>query len=347
MDYPQLIEEWWINRTLHRLACESLLDREPQLQWSIQALSDRFTTDRESIAQDYFADEQTLCSYGLFYFPQTFARTSLILREILSRGWHPAGPISILDLGSGAGAASFSVASMLAAIPVNLTAVDHSGHALTALQSLAGDCSSLWPNLRSSVEAGDVSAWIRKETRKWDMILASFSLNEMKITVETDLLANMLTDRGLLIVTEPALKTSSEKLEGWRDRIAQREDLHIWAPCLHRKSCPLLREGEYWCHEVRSWQPPDSVTFFNRHLHRQVHILKFSFLVFGKTRPQPLASPSFRLISPVTKHKKSFMFSGCTCEGTKKDFCVGNTLTAQERSHVKKWKRGDTIASFP
>ncbi|MGH9857462.1 MAG: hypothetical protein ACRD4B_06415, partial [Acidobacteriota bacterium] len=61
MQYPQLIEDWWINRTLRQLACESLLDREPELQRSIQALSDRFTTDRQTIANDYFADEQSLC----------------------------------------------------------------------------------------------------------------------------------------------------------------------------------------------------------------------------------------------------------------------------------------------
>ena len=349
MQYPQLIEDWWVNRTLRQLSCESLLDREAQLQRRIQELSDRFTTDRQSIAEDYFADEQSLCAYGLFFFPQSFVRTALILREIMSRGWNPDGPLSILDLGSGAGAASFSVASERgAAGSISLTAVDRSPTALNVLQDLAVDCSSLWPGLQLSVETAYMARWIREQNRKWDLILASYSLNESEFSIdlETDPLVNRLTDNGLVIVIEPALKASSERLELWRDSIAGRPDLHIWAPCLHRQSCPLLREGQYWCHEVRSWQPPESVTFFNRHLHRQAHLLKFSFLVFGKTGPEQLDSPSFRLISPVTRHKKSLLFTGCTSEGIKKDFRVKNTLTGDERKHVRNWKRGDIVSSL-
>ena len=346
MTYPQLLEDWWINHAFRQLSCESLLDREAQLQRSIQELSDRFTTDRQWIAKDYFADEQSLCAYGLFFFPQSFVRAGLILQEILSKGWNPGVPLSILDLGSGAGAASFSVASKLGAdAPVTMTAIDHSHKALTVLQDLAADCSALWPDLQCSVETADMRRWIQKQNRKWDLILASYSLNETEFSVEseTELLVNLLTDSGLVIVIEPALKSSSEKLEAWRDRIAVRQDLHIWAPCLHSLSCPLLSEGQYWCHEVRSWLPPDSLTFFNRRLHRQIHVLKFSFLVFGKAGPAPLQSPSFRLISPVTRLKKSLLFTGCTSEGTKKDFRVMSTLTEDESKHARNWKRGDIV----
>jgi ribosomal protein RSM22 (predicted rRNA methylase) len=344
-----LIENWWINRTSRELCCDSLLDREPQIQRSIQQLSDRFTTERQTTATDYFADEQSLCSYGLFFFPQTFARTGLIVQEITARGWKPEAPLSILDLGAGAGAASLCAASMLGTnTPTILTAVDRSTTALTAMQEIVSDCSSLWPDLQCSVETADIRHWMRKETRKWDLIIASFSLNEMAFSIEaeTENLVRLLNDKGLVIVIEPALRTSSEKLELWRDRIAQRNDLHIWAPCLHSQSCPLLREGKYWCHEVRPWHAPESLAFFNRHLYRQAHVLKFSFLVFGKTAPAPVDPSSFRLISPVTRHKKALLFTGCTSQGTKKDFRLLNTLIGDERKHIKNWKRGDIVSSL-
>lgn len=348
--YPGFFEKWWVDRTLKRLSCESLAEREAQLTQSVQALSDRFTLERQSLQADYFADEQSLCAYGLFFFPQSFVRTALVLREILARGWNAGGPLSVLDLGSGAGAASFSAASLLHDRPVHLTAIDHSPNALSAMQELARDGLSQWPLLECRTEVADIRRWMRSQGRQWDLVLASLTLNEIEFSPEqqTGALRNLLTDRGVVVVIEPALKSASEKLEEWRDQISLRDDLRIWAPCLHHRACPLLKEsrGRFWCHEVRSWHAPDSLAFLNRHLYRRTHVLKFSFLVFGKQGPVPLDSFAFRLISPVSRQKKSLLFTGCTAGGRKKDFRVPGTLIEDERKSIKEWERGDIVTSF-
>ena len=348
VDYPRLLEEWWINVTLRHLSCNTLQERELQLEQSIQALSDRFTKERSNPAKDYFADPVSLCAYGLFFFPQSYVRTSFVLQEILSRGWKPPDPMSILDLGAGTGAASLSVASLFSSTPATITAVDHSPAALTSMLELASGCSILWPSLQCKTQTADFWQWSQRQKAKWDLILATFALNESNFSSSsaTDILTNLLTEQGLLVIIEPATKTSSEKLESWRDTITERPELHIWGPCLHRSSCPLLREGTYWCHDVRSWQPPAGLRFFNRHLYRQIHLLKFSFLVLGKKAPDPVAPLSFRLISPVSKRKKSLLFTGCTTEGIKKDFQVFHTLTEHERKQIKSWGRGDIVTSF-
>jgi 16S rRNA G966 N2-methylase RsmD len=347
VDYPRTLEDWWINVALDLLGCNSLEEKEHQLVQTIQGLSDRFTKERSELSQDYFADPASLCAYGLFFFPQSYVRTQFVLQEIVSRGWNPTGPLSILDLGAGAGPASFSAVSLIDS--ARITAVDRSPAALSMMKRIASDCSSSWPHLEFEFHVDDLWRWIKAQDRKWDLILASFSLNESGFSFEqaTAILANALTDHGMIIVIEPALRSTSESLEAWRDNIAQRGNLHIWGPCLHSDPCPLLKEGKFWCHEVRSWKSPVSLTFLNRHLYRQIHVLKFSFLAFGKETPQPVGSFSFRLISPVSKQKRKLIFTGCTSEGKKKEFRMNPPLTEEERDQIRKWERGDVITPFP
>ncbi|MCI0602287.1 small ribosomal subunit Rsm22 family protein [bacterium] len=341
-DYPRFLEDWWINVTLDLLGCNSLQEKEHQLVQRIQGLSDRFTKERSELVEDYFTDPANLCAYGLFFFPQSYARTQFVMQEILSRGWKPSGPVSILDLGSGAGPASFSAASFFNAPRV--TAIDRSTVALSHMKKIA----SLWPQLEFECHVGDLWRWIKKPDRKWDLILASFSFNESGFSIRqtTTLLANALTERGMIIVMEPALRSTSETLEAWRDHISQQGDLQIWGPCLHHRLCPLLKEGKFWCHEVRSWRFPASIAFLNRHLYRQVHVLKFSFLALGKQAPPAVSSFSFRLISPVFRQRKKLVFTGCTSDGEKKEFRMNRPLTKEGRNQIQNWERGDVV-SFP
>jgi ribosomal protein RSM22 (predicted rRNA methylase) len=347
VDYPRTLEDWWINVAFDLLGCNSLEDKEHQIVQAIQRLSDRFTKERSYLSEDYLADPASLSAYGLFFFPQSYARTQFVLQEIISRGWNPTQPLSILDLGSGAGAGAFSAASLTDS--ARITAVDRSPAAISMMKRIASDCSDLWPNLEFEFQIHDLWRWIKVQDRKWDLILASFSLNESGFSFEqtTPILANALTDHGMIVVIEPALRSTSEKLEAWRDQIAQLQDLHIWGPCLHSTFCPLLKEGKFWCHEVRAWKSPVSLTFLNRHLHHQIHVLKFSFLAFGKEAPRPAGSFSFRLISPVSKQKRKLVFTGCTSEGTKKEFRMNPPLTEEGRNQIRKWERGDVIIPFP
>jgi hypothetical protein len=182
VEYPRNLEDWWINVASDLLACNSLEEKEHQLVQTIQGLSDRFTKERSELAVDYFADPGSLCAYGLFFFPQSYVRTQFVLQEILFRAWGPAKPVSILDLGSGAGSASFSAASLIDS--ARITAVDRSPAALSMMKRIASDCSDLWPNVEFEFQTDDVWRWIKQQDRKWDLILASFSLNESRFTFE-------------------------------------------------------------------------------------------------------------------------------------------------------------------
>src|SRR5688572_8445857 len=103
VEYPGSLEDWWIRRTLRQYSCNSLDQREAQIERSIQSLSDGFTLERpKNLSGNYFADPELLCAYGLFFFPQNYVRTQLVLQEILSRGWEPPPEtLTVLDLGCG------------------------------------------------------------------------------------------------------------------------------------------------------------------------------------------------------------------------------------------------------
>jgi len=338
--YPRVFEEWWTQFALKKCNCESLLDCASRLEKSIQKLSDAYTKQRE-FKTDLLSDPELLSAYGLFFFPQTYTRTRFVFLEILQRGWKSPDSISILDLGSGSGAASFALASEIKG-RVRITAVDRSKPALSAMQKIASECL----DLQCETHLQDLWTWARSENKKYDLIVASFSLSETKSSFQqwTDTLLRLITEEGIILILEPALKETSEKLEFLRNEIALKTPLYIWGPCLHREECPLLKEGKFWCHEVRSWKPPESLSFMNRHLYRKIHVLKFSFLAFGKSAPSPLSEFGFRLISPVSKRKKNFVFSGCASDGKKHDFQIsGRSVNQQNRHLIQKWERGDTL----
>jgi ribosomal protein RSM22 (predicted rRNA methylase) len=337
MDYPRALEDWWIDRARNIFRCESLDQKEAQLDRHMQNLSDLFTKDRVGLAQDYFRDPEVLAAYGLFFFPQSYVRAQIIFKEILSRGWTSPDSLNILDLGAGTGAASLSVVSMVNASQI--TAVDRSSSALEIMQELAAGYSlQTYPS--------DIWDWLQKDKSQYDLILASFALNEthFDFATATGALTKLLNDSGLVVVMEPAVQSTSEKLEKWRDFIAEKSDLYIWAPCLHHHRCPLLEEGKFWCHEVRSWTPANSLSFLNRHLYRQIHVLRFSFLVFGKPAPNAPAEGSFRLISPVHKSKKRLVFTGCTSDGIRREFQLRTVLLSEDlRKQLRKLERGDIL----
>ncbi len=331
--YPRNLEEWWLNRVKDQAVTEA----------GIQQLSDLFTKQRGEMEVDYFRNPELLQAYGLFYFPQTYMRTQFVFREVLKRGWNPPDPVSILDLGAGTGAASISLTHQLRhqLNGIEVTAVDRSAQALNTLQQIYQDLAP-YPTIK--IHCSDFRRWLAQQDRRWDLIIASFSLNETEhfSTGFIGEIAGALSENGMALILEPALRETSENIERLRDRISIMSSLHVWAPCPHRQSCPLLAEGRFWCHEVRSWKPPDSLASINRRLYREIHILRFSFLAFGKQMPPALPDGSFRLISPVAKLKGRFVFTACTSKGEKREWeILSRSLKEEERLALRSHERGE------
>ncbi len=359
------MEAWWLDRARMALgyAEDDALLRG--LEKDAGRLSDLFTTDRKADFGGYGENERMLLAYGLFYFPQTFQRIRYPLRELLFRtGWQPAGgTIRGLELGAGTGGALLGAVDYLAAAfpeaAIEAQAVDRSRGSLALLSDLTRELRDRWPRATFRTSVGDMRTEPAWPPEGFDFILASFSLGEAFLEDQQDrgfhqwitAIRSRLRPGGWLLLVEPALKVTSERLERLRDQVAQENHWRIVAPCLHRESCPLLPSGEHWCHEVRSWDPPRSVVLLNRHLARSIQTLKYSFLALTAAAEVPAGEPAeansdrFRLISPVAEVKGRLIAAGCAADGRRYTYEIPTRhLSREDRKRLLAWDRGDIVS---
>ncbi len=330
--YPAWLEHHWQSLALKTLARpeESTEASLQRLEKPIQSLSDFFTIERPDSFFDY-TEGLSLLAYGLFFFPQTFARLRFPLIELIElHHWQPThkAPIRILDLGAGLGAAGLSAALLLRdrfKQSIELTALDHSPQALLFLQSLF----KAQPNALSSIQLKTLVADLKSTDKiptqtPFDIILCSFALNEAFPKKEEPSLLQWLlrlkthlTQKGLLLLLEPALKKNAIQLQSIADRLVIEQKMYRWAPANHSSPYPASLIEKYPPHEVRRWEPPNSLSFLNRRLFRSITELKFHFAALS-----PQAAPSYpqgpeycRLVSPMTRHKGQFSCFGLSNDG--------------------------------
>lgn len=326
-----------------------------RLRTVVAALSDGFTTNREGRPAEYFVTAENRAAYGLFYFPQTLARTRFALDELWRRGWRPPGPgAKVLDLGAGLGAAGFAAADFLrerGCAPA-LEARDAAPAALRELRALADDALPDVPletrvqDLRDCSESG----------ANCDLILCSFAINEafearpeeeLRLWLRRQL--DALAPRGVLLLLEPALRETSERLVRLREWSSAGGYAGTWAPCPHERPCPMLAAGAAWCHEVRAWTPPAPMQFINRTLHRDIGVLKFSFLALSPSPPPPLpADPDrFRLVSPVAELKGRHLMTGCASDGQLRRYdLLARHLDRPAAAALRAFERGDRLVAL-
>ena len=369
MTYPAALEQFWIERTVQASGGPEEQDTAlRRMEAKVQALSDLFTAERpKKDFPDYFADRSLLAAYGVFFFPQSFAKAQWALDFAMRlRGWVPQSEsIRILDLGAGAGPCGLGLAFMLRdrfpACKIHLTALDHSPHALAALKELASNA--------------ELAPWLKVETVRHDLksgvlpalgaphhlVVAGFAVNEIFASrtqeQRVDFLKNLrplLTDKGLLILLEPAFKLTAEPLTAASDALANGPEFFRYGPPLSGTPCPFLAQGasgKYWDHEVRLWQAPASLEFVNRRLFRDITTLKFSCAILGASSParlpkQPEGGVILRLVSRMVPIKGRFVFSAITAVG---ELATINLPTrgmsrTEEKEFENQFERGDVIS---
>lgn len=305
--YPVEAEAFWVGQA--ELVAEKLGDEAlERMTPAVAHLSDLFTTERPGKKfPDYFADPRLLAAYGVFFLPQSFTRTSIALAQTCGlRGWKPSSQVpAILDLGSGPGSCGVAAAYRLrqAGIKkIKLHGVDKSPCALASMESFAQ--ATLGEDVETKTRIGDAS---RPETwpeGPFDLIVAGFVMNEMPQLDHAALLRwfgelkARLAPGGLILILEPALRITAERLQELSDDVAAEEMTRI-APELDALPDPQLGPGEHWSHETRAWKAPASTEFVNRHLHRDLREVRFSFAAFSDAPLAPLPLGLSRLISDV------------------------------------------------
>ena len=359
MPYPRELESWWLDAACRATGCADHVLALQRLEVTAAQLSNQFTVARPGTFCDYAADPLAVAAYGVLYFPQTFARVSLVLEECLANGALPRSredtaaqrqALQVLDLGCGTGAAALAAAMMLPNRPLALQAVDHAPGALSALQKLFDDCQALWPAASLTPHTRDVRA--DGLPGSFDLILASFVLNELfpdggDPQAEPWLRRQVqrLAPGGCLVVLEPAGTPTCERLQRLRDRFAREKDITLVAPCPHRLPCPMPGANCGYCHDVRSWRVPDSVNLINRRMFLSIHDLKYGLLVLQRTAPALETSVTrFRMVGPMHRDKARVATYGCCGDGTlRKIELMTRGLARAQIDALAAHERGDCL----
>jgi len=352
--YPAILEQAWLDHACKLTGTPSPRAAVARLENAAGDLSDAFTTGRDPGFYGYQSKPQALAAYGLFFFPRSFVRTTMVLEECRDRMRPPAeGKIRIADLGAGTGAAGLAALAAYATRwpdrPLHIDMVDRASDSLHLAQMLFAAGESLWPKARLQIINHDARSADLKGS--YDVIICSFAINEWMEGASTETLTRWtehqlrhLNPGGLFIIMDPALRSSVDRIVALRDWVAAERIARLVAPCSHVRPCPMRAEKRGWCHEVREWVVPASMRLINRNLQRDIHLLKFSFLVLANEKPADTVSGWARLVSPVSPEKGKFTGHACASDGKIHKFeWLTRGLTSEQHAASESLHRGDRI----
>ena len=265
-------------------------------------------------------------AYVHYYLPVNAEKVRRILKEL--EAYAPGRPKPrVLDFGCGPGTAA--IAALQHGPVADLTLVDVVDEALDDARFF---CRKLGVEPR-------VMHDVPRE--QFDLILAANVFAEHLAPLE-----ERLTDDGYLVVVEPALKETTQKLQRWRDQAVER-GFKIAAPCIGRPTCPMLERDDLWCHQDVPWPRPGPVAEIDRRLGLNKESLKYSYMVVTrKGRTLADLTGDVRVVSNL--HKEKGKAWGWVC-GRQGPLCRAEVLTRHrsettadffhaDRGHVLKMK---------
>ncbi len=327
------------------------------------SLTAMFTSERPDVFPDYTRDEDTLLAYGILFTPQSWTRVRFPLAEAIDvRGFTVPKdrPARVLDLGVGIGGAGLSASQFLiargGAPSVRLFAADNSPTALDSLRAFAS--LELESFVRIDVEtiALDLTAPPGPGMRRdapYDLVLASFSFNEaFAARPDEDAtrwlrgLAPLVSPTGRLVIVEPALRATADRIRRVAAPVVADGTLHVHGPDLGDRLDAPPADARFYDHEVRRWNQPKSLVRLNARLQLSLQELTFTSLTLAPSAPVPLAPDVFRLTSPIAKVKGRWVFTGLGADGVRRDYeLLDRNVDADAAARLRDFERGDLLAA--
>jgi len=224
---------------LEQAIARELASTEPRaLASAARRLTERYKRGEFALALRDGADR---AAYLAVRFPATFAACRNVLGHVLER-LPQARLASLLDLGAGAGAATWAAASMLGV-----------GHITCVERNLA--FAELGRRLAASSgnPALARARWLRGDVGQMhdlpvhDVVVLSYVLGEIDERHTADVVDAAWRKAGdLLVIIEPGTPEGFRRLHAVRAQLLER-GAHIVAPCPHHDACPMFATGD-WCH---------------------------------------------------------------------------------------------------
>ncbi len=287
LEIPERLEKWIIYQLglegIYEIGERGFKKKIEELRETLFQLSEIFIHKRASVKEEF--DEKFEKAYLAFFSPLSYLKTLCVLRETFTF-LSVKKNMRILDVGAGQGAGSFAgfeVIKELGERPSEIVCIDRRSPSYNILEGL---------NLPHQYKIMDVEDFGIRKMGNFDLILIINSLTEafgfnieflwIKISLIFD---QLLSENGILVIIEPALKDSTRCLMKIRDIFfKERQEGSIIAPCILIRECPMLKVStrNEWCHFSLRWEPVRFMELINRELGREIEHPRFSYLTIFK-----------------------------------------------------------------
>ncbi|GAB2287422.1 hypothetical protein Dimus_021799 [Dionaea muscipula] len=268
-----------------------------------------------------YRDDETL-AYVATRMPAVYSACYRVLTEVKVRV--PSfSPVSVLDFGSGTGAAFWALRELWPNSIERVNLVEPSQPMQRAGQNLVRDAKKL-PLIHSYSSIQLLSRDINKSERGHDLVIASYVLGEIPSLKERITIVRQLWDltRDILVLVEPGTPEGSNIISQMRSHIlwmekrkcrkrgsslneASGDGAFVLAPCPHDGPCPLQKSGKY-CHFVQRLERTASQRAYKRSKGRALRGFedeKFSYVAFKRgKRPEgnwPLDGMKFETLKEL------------------------------------------------
>ena len=232
-------------------------------------------------------------AYATARLPSTYAAVRNVLQRLrISRGEAEWAPQTMLDFGAGPGTAAWAAKSVWPSARICVTNVEGS----VSMSDVGYQISCLVDEQLKQDATLDVR-WVRGLPRdrienKYDICVASYSLNELRGPVERHQLLNRLmrSAKEYVVLIEHGTPHGFSIIEDSRRYILKVSrklgiPFHVAAPCPHDGPCPL-RNKRAWCHfsqrHTRTVEQRVAVTSLTGKAPRDTYAERFSYVVLKR-----------------------------------------------------------------
>ncbi len=240
---------------------------------SAQKISSKYR-EEFGLGNGFRWDECDVVSYSVVRMPATFSAITTTLKSL--KQVFETEITTVLDIGSGTGSAVWAVFSILENIK-EMTCIEKDKNMMSCGKNLLKNTDY---EDRVSWKHGDIENL--KLTGKYDLVMASYSLNELPSATRLEVIKNLWEHTNkVLVIVEPGTPVAYKQMMKTRDFMLE-QNANLIAPCPHASPCPLLEND--WCH------------FTTRVARTKLHKTlkggdapfedeKFSYLIFSKEHP--------------------------------------------------------------
>ena len=211
-----------------------------ELAAAAQRISTSYRSAERLAGETFLRNAHERLAYAATRLPATYAATYSTLSHLQAL-WPQCSASSLLDLGSGSGAASWAACTQFESL--HSATLFERDPDLVALGQHLARAAALAPMDKAQWNTCSLQQAVLPQA---DLVIASYVLNELTEKESTSTARTMWhATKSALVIVEPGTTACFNHLNHIRSVLID-EGAHLLAPCPHATSCPLSDDD--WCH---------------------------------------------------------------------------------------------------